>query len=318
VTDDATSHLEGFIRAGFGALEPLLDDPEIVELSANPNGTVFVQRLGRDPECVGHMDEKARNAIIRFCATAKGIPVTPQAPIVSARMPGPGYRFEGVIPPCAPATLFSIRFHAARVFSMSDYIDAGIVDADGAADLVEALGARRNIVVAGGTGSGKTTFLNMLVGEVAKLEPGVRPIFIEDTPELRCELLNAVFLQTSQEVDMTQLVASALRQRPDRIIVGETRDGAALAMIKSWNTGHPGGLTSVHANSARMALERLDLLVCEASVTPQRRQIAQAVDLVVYIEAARAGRKVTEILNVKGYENGEFTCEESVSNGPGS
>ena len=306
------TELEGFIRSAFGAHAALLDDPGLVELSANPNGTVFVVRLGREPECVGHLDEQARSRIIRFCATSRGIPVTAQAPIVSARMPGLGYRFEGVIPPCAPAPLFSIRFHAAKVFPMQEYIDTGTLDAAQANRLTEALGAKENIVVAGGTGSGKTTFLNMLIGEIAHLEPGTRPIFIEDTPELRTEMLNASFLQTSQEQDMTRLVASALRQRPDRIIVGETRDGAALAMIKSWNTGHPGGLTSVHANSARLALERLDLLVCEASVTPQRKQIAQAVDLVVFIEATRDGRRVSEILSVKGYENDEFVCEDAL------
>lgn len=306
---DTVGNLESFIRAALGEHAPLLDDPEMVELSANPNGTVFAVRLGREPECVGHLDEEARSRIIRFCATARGIPVTPQAPTVSARMPGLGYRFEGVMPPCAPAPLFSIRFHAARVFPMRGYIEAGTLDEAQAARLITALKNKENIVVAGGTGSGKTTFLNMLVGEIAKIEPGVRPIFIEDTPELRTDLLNTVFLQTSQEVDMTQLVASALRQRPGRIIVGETRDGAALAMIKSWNTGHPGGLTSVHANSARMALERLDLLVSEASVTSQRKQIAQAVDLVVFIEATREGRRVSEILSVKGYENDAFICQ---------
>ena len=315
---DMSDNLAGFIRDAFGPHEHLLDDPEVVEFSANPNGTVFVLRLGRDPECVGHMDEEARSRIIRFCATAKGIPVTPQAPIVSARMPGLGYRFEGVMPPCAPAPLFSIRFHAARVFSMQDYIETGTLDAGQADRLMAALRSKENIVVAGGTGSGKTTFLNMMIAEAARLEPDARPIFIEDTPELRTEQLNTAFLQTSRDQDMTALVASTLRLAPGRIIVGETRDGAALAMIKSWNTGHPGGMTSVHANSARMALERLDLLVCEASVTPQRKQIARSVDLVVFIKATRTGRRVTEILNVKGYENGEFICEESGSHGPGS
>ena len=175
MTDDTSTNLERFIRAALGEHGALLDDPEIMEMSANPNGTVFVVRLSRAPDCVGHLDEEIRNRIIRFCATARGIPVTPQAPIVSARIPGPGYRFEGVIPPCAPAPLFSIRFHASRVFTMAEYIEAGTLDTEQAARLRKALRSKENIVVAGGTGSGKTTFLNMLVGEAARLAPDERP-----------------------------------------------------------------------------------------------------------------------------------------------
>lgn len=308
--------LESFIRTALGEHGDLLDDPEIVELSANSNGTVFVVRLGQPPECVGHLDETARSRIIRFCATAKGTPVTPQAPIVSARMPGCGFRFEGVMPPCARAPLFSIRFHAARILRMDDYVNDGTLDRDQADRLMRAIRRKENIVVAGGTGSGKTTFLNMMIGEIAKAEPHARPFFIEDTPELQTELLNADFLQTSLDVDMTRLVASTLRLRPDRIIIGETRDGAALAMIKSWNTGHPGGLTSVHANSARAALNRLNMLVCEASVTPQPAEIANTVDLVVFIRATATGRRVEEILTVKGYENDHFICEQALAGDP--
>ena len=300
--------LDRFIRGALGPYGRLLDEPEIVELSANPNGTVFVVRLGQAPTCEGHLDAESRNRIIRFCATARGVPVTPECPIVSTRMPGAGFRFEGVIPPCAPAPMFSIRFHASRIFTMQDYIDSGTVDSAQAALLHNAVETRQNIVVAGSTSSGKTTFLNMLIGEAAALEPDERPVIIEDTPELQTEHLNAVFLQTSITVDMTRLVASTLRLRPDRIIVGETRDGAALAMIKAWNTGHPGGLTSVHANSARAALSRLDLLISEASITPQRAVIAEAVDLVVFIAATREGRRVTELLTVEGYENEHFVC----------
>lgn len=300
--------LDRFIRRAFGAHAALLEDPDIVEVSANPNGTVFVQRTGAAPECVGRLDATARERIIRFCATAAEIPMTEVTPIVTARMPVTGYRFEGVMPPCAPAPLFSIRFHAAQVLTMEDYVRDGTLSPAQAEEMQAAIIDRRNIVVAGGTGSGKTTFLNMLLAEVAAVEPDSRPVIIEDTPELRTPLLNAVFLQTALHVDMTRLVASSLRLKPDRIIVGETRDGAALAMIKGWNTGHPGGLTSVHANSARAALTRLDLLVSEASVTPQRAVIAEAVDLVVFLRASRAARRVEQILTVKGYENDDFVC----------
>ena len=304
------SNIETFIRTALGEFGPLLDDPTVVELSANQNGAVFVERHGAAPEHLGSLDATARERIIRFCATEAGVPVTDEAPIVSAKMPGTGFRFEGVKPPASETPLFSIRFHGARILSMSDYFEAGVVSQDQADRLVAALRSHKNIVVAGGTGSGKTTFLNMLIGELDRTgDDSERLVIIEDTPEIKTDNINAVFLKTTKDVDMTRLLASSLRLRPDRIIVGEVRDGAALAMIKAWNTGHPGGLTSVHANDAFAALSRIDLLIREASAMPVPEIIGLGVDMVVFIEATREGRRVKEIIEVKGYENEEFITE---------
>lgn len=301
------SEIAAFIRNALGEFGPILDETDVVELSANQNGAVFVERHGAAPEHVGNLDEVARERLIRFCASEAGVPVTDTSPIVSAKMPGTGFRFEGVKPPAAQAPLFSIRFHGARILNMRDYVDAGVVTNDQAAFLIEALRSKKNIVVAGGTGSGKTTFLNMLIGELDKQDADPeRLVIIEDTPEIKTDNINAVFLNTTKDVGMTRLLASSLRLRPDRIIVGEVRDGAALAMIKAWNTGHPGGLTSVHANSAFAALSRIDLLIREASAMPLPEVIGQGVDLVVFIEAPRAVRRVKEIIEVKGYENEKF------------
>ncbi len=297
------SKIETFIRTALGEFSPILDDPTVVELSANQNGAVFVERHGAAPEHLGSLDATARERIIRFCATEAGVPVTDEAPIVSAKMPGTGFRFEGVKPPASEAPLFSIRFHGARILSMSDYLEAGVVSQDQADRLITALRSHKNIVVAGGTGSGKTTFLNMLIGE---LDGSERLVIIEDTPEIKTDNINAVFLKTCKGVDMTRLLASTLRLRPIRIIVGEVRDGAALAMIKAWNTGHPGGLTSVHANDAHAALSRIDLLIREASAMPVPEIIGLGVDMVVFIEATCEGRRVKEIIEVKGYENEKF------------
>ena len=299
------SDIATFIRTALGEYGPILDDPTVVELSANQNGAVFVVRHGAAPEHVGALEETARERIIRFCATAAGVPVTESAPIVSAKMPGTGFRFEGVKPPASEAPLFSIRFHGARILTMGDYVTTNVVTQEQAAFLLTALHGHKNIVVAGGTGSGKTTFLNMLIGELGNEEPE-RLVIIEDTPEIKTENINAVFLKTTKDVGMTRLLASSLRLRPDRIIVGEVRDGAALAMIKAWNTGHPGGLTSVHANNAVAALSRIDLLIREASAMPLPEVIGLGVDLIVFIEATREGRSVKEIIEVKGYENDKF------------
>jgi P-type conjugative transfer ATPase TrbB len=301
------SDIEGFIRTALGEFGPLLDDDQVVELSANQNGAVFVERLGAPPEHIGTLEVAARERIIRFCATASGTPVTETAPIVSAKMPGTGFRFEGIKPPAAEAPLFSIRFHAARILKMADYVEQNVVTPDQAEFLLAALRAHKNIVVAGGTGSGKTTFLNMLIGELSAPDTEQeRLIIIEDTPEIKTNNPNAVFLKTTKDVDMTRLLASSLRLRPDRIIVGEVRDGAALAMIKAWNTGHPGGLTSVHANSAIAALTRIDLLIREASSMPLPEIIGLGVDVVVFIKADRHARGVEEIIEVKGYENEKY------------
>lgn len=300
------SKIADFISSAFGEYSQYLDDPTIVEFSANQNGCVFIERLGHDPEYIGDMDVDARERIIRYCATSCGIPVTDEAPIVSAKMPGTGFRFEGVKPPATEAPLFSIRFHAVRILKMDDYISDGTVTAAQAEFLLQAIKEKKNIIVAGGTGSGKTTFLNMLISELNKQSPKERFHVIEDTPEIKTDNKNAVFLKTTKDVDMTRLLASSLRLRPDRIIVGEVRDGAALAMIKAWNTGHPGGLSTVHANSGKATLTRVDMLVREASAMPLPEVIGLGIDLIVFIKNDKQGRKVKEIIKIKGYENGEY------------
>lgn len=301
--------LLGILRQSFGSLAALLDDPAMVEISANADGRVFAERAGSTPTYAGDLSARAREQIIRTCATASGVPATAEAPIVSARMPGCGYRFEGLIPPAVEVATFSIRLHGAEVRSLDSYVASGTMRQDQVNVLRAALQERRNVIVSGGTSSGKTTLLNSLLRELGSLAPSERLVVIEDTPELRTSQDNTVFLRATGAADATRLLASTLRLRPDRIIVGEVRDGAALALLKAWNTGHPGGLASLHANSARDALVRLDLLVREASAAPLPEVIGSAVDLVVFVERTRAGRQLREIIAVKGYANGKFETE---------
>jgi type IV secretion system protein VirB11 len=226
-----------------------------------------------------------------------------KAPIVSAELPEGGERFEGILPPVAPGPCFAIRKPAGRVFTLEDYVDQGIVSELQAAALKGAVTHRRNIIVAGGTSSGKTTLANALLAEVAAM--GDRVILIEDTRELQCAAPDCVSLRTRHGVvGIAELVRSTLRLRPDRIVVGEVRGPEALDLLKAWNTGHPGGIATLHANSARSALTRLECLIQEAVVSVPRRLIAETVDLVVFIQGRGPARRVETIAKVAGLDAG--------------
>ena len=232
-----------------------------------------------------------------------GAVVNAGAPIVEGELPLDGNRFEGILPPVAPAPVFVIRKRPRLLYTLADYLEAGILDAGQAEGLRAAVRARRNLLIAGGTTSGKTTLANALIAEMVRLgDPAERIVILEDTRELQCAGRNAVQLHTGDVADLTRLTRVTMRLRPDRIIIGEVRGGEALALLKAWNTGHPGGLTTIHANSAPAALMRLDTLIQEAGVPPQPRLVAEAIDLVVFIARTPDGRRVRELATVTGYD----------------
>ena len=223
------------------------------------------------------------------------------APIVSAELPETGERFEGLLPPVALAPCFSIRKPAGMIYRLSDYVEAGIMTPIQAKVLSEAVVDRKNTIVVGGTSSGKTTLVNALLAEVA--DTNDRVIILEDTRELNCAAQDVVSLRTKPGVAaLGDLVRSTLRLRPDRIIIGEVRGPEALDMLKAWNTGHPGGITTIHANSDRAGLYRLEQLIQEAVITVPRRLIADAIDILVFIEGRGAARKVRTISEVTGLD----------------
>jgi type IV secretion system protein VirB11 len=200
---------------------------------------------------------------------------------------------------------FSIRKRAQRLFTLDDYVESGILPGAGASAIRAAVSARENILVAGGTGSGKTTLVNAILAEPAFRHE--RVVLIEDTRELQCAAADKVELltkSTDPRVSMTDLLRMTLRLRPDRIIVGEVRGGEALAMLKAWNTGHPGGVATLHANSPLDALRRVEELIGEVSQVIPRLSIAAAVGLVVFIErtADAPGRRVSAIDRVDGLD----------------
>jgi type IV secretion system protein VirB11 len=249
--------------------------------------------------------------IIRLVASHIRLEVHSGNPIVSAELPETGERFEGLLPPVSAAPCFSIRKPAAKIYTLEDYVTDGLMAPHMADVLKQAVNDRRNIVIAGGTSSGKTTLANALLAEIATRDE--RVIILEDTRELQCAAPDCVNLRTKPGVaNLAALVRSTLRLRPDRIIVGEVRGAEALDMLKSWNTGHPGGVATVHANSARAALYRIEQLIQEAVVTVPRRLIAEAIDLVVFIEGRGSARRVDTIEQMQGLDaNGDYVLTET-------
>lgn len=283
-----------------------LSDALVVEIMVNPNGALWLDRLGEGRRDTGiRIDAAQVERIIRLVAAHARSEVHGERPIISAELPprgkSAGERFEGILPPVSLAPCFSIRKPAARVYTLADYVRDGIMPAATARLLAEAVVDRQNILVVGGTSSGKTTLANALLAEMAHL--GERVILIEDTRELQCAAPDVVALRTRVgSVTIADLVRSTLRLRPDRIIVGEVRGAEALDMLKAWNTGHPGGIATVHANSAASALYRIEQLVQEAVVSVPRPLIAEAIDIIVFIAGRGLARRVETIARVAGLD----------------
>lgn len=286
-----------------------LDDPAVVEIMLNPDGRLFVERLGLGIADAGRMPTSMAEIVIGSVAHALQSEADAERPIISGELPIGGHRFEGLLPPVVVAPAFTIRRRASRLIDLDDYVRQAVMTEKQLRLIRNAVSLRLNLVISGGTGSGKTTLANAVIAEIVRSNPEHRLVILEDTAEIQCAAENAVQLHTSDVVDMDRLLKSTMRLRPDRIIVGEVRDGAALTLLKAWNTGHPGGITTVHSNTAESALRRLEQLTAEASQQPMREVIGEAVDLVVSIERSPRGRTVREVLHVEGYASGNYQIQ---------
>jgi type IV secretion system protein VirB11 len=286
------------------ALGPLiaahLEDPGIVEIMLNPDGRLWIDRLSGGLEDTGCRIAPAdAERIVRLVAHHVGVEVHAGLPRVSAELPESGERFEGLMPPVVAAPCFAIRRPAIAVFSLDDYVQTGIMSWAQANLLRNAVRDRKNILVAGGTSTGKTTLVNALLAEVARTSD--RVVLIEDTRELQCAARNLVALRTKDgAATLSDLVRSALRLRPDRIPIGEVRGAEALDLLKAWGTGHPGGIGTLHAGSAIGALRRLEQLIQEAVVTVPRALIAETIEVIAVLAGRGAARRLTELAVVKG------------------
>ena len=296
--------IEALRRAlGFDILQAL-ENPAIIEIMANPDSSLWVDELGVGMRQIGIIDPVRAMSIVSTVAAMLDTVVTLAAPILECELPLDGSRFEALIPPVVAQPTFALRKRASLIFTLSDYVERSIMTAAQRAVIENAIASRENILISGGTGTGKTTLANAVLDAVAKISPDHRIVVIEDTRELQVGAQNVAFLRTSDNVDMTRLLRATLRLRPDRIVVGEVRDGSALALLKAWNTGHPGGVGTVHANDARAALVRIGQLIQEAGVPPNPELIAETVNTVVSIKRTPTGRVVDEIIRVASYTTG--------------
>ncbi|HEX5656744.1 MAG TPA: P-type conjugative transfer ATPase TrbB [Polyangiales bacterium] len=308
---DETQYLSARLASLLGPVRTLMADDQITDVMINPDGRVFAERIGERIVATDLVFDAAQaTALIKNLAFLVGAAkLDERNPELSGRVPDLGWRFQGLLPPVVAAPAISLRKPAQRVYPLEDYVSAGRMTEEQFAFLCEAVAEHRNIVVVGGTGSGKTTLCNALLHEMARVCPEDRVVIIEDTEELQCTCENSVALRATRDVDMHQLLRWTLRLRPDRIVVGEVRGAEALVVLKSWNTGHPGGLTTLHANGAREALDKLEQLAAEGTggFVP-RHEVAAAVDVVVYCERSRGHRRVAQVIQVEGL-NGDSKYE---------
>ncbi|TFZ62416.1 P-type conjugative transfer ATPase TrbB [Photobacterium damselae subsp. piscicida] len=302
ITKSINYHLD---RCG---LTPFLHNDLVTEIMLNPNGQCWIEEFGK-PYYLSHdIEPGAAQNLINAIADSVNVIVNKDNPILECELYTDGSRFEGIVPPVVPSVSFTIRKKATRVFSLEEYVENHILTQAQYDVIIEAVLAHKNIMVVGGTGSGKTTLVNAILAKMAQLFPHERHVVIEDTNELQPSAANSVTFRTHPKagVGMRELLRATLRYNPDRIIIGEVRGGEALDLLKAWNTGHEGGIGTAHANSAYLGLERIEQCIEEVMPHANQRMIASTVHMLIYIEKNAHGRQVKEISTVSGFTEGRY------------
>jgi Flp pilus assembly CpaF family ATPase len=332
--DEQYARLEAKLKRELGEIVlNLLADDRTEDIVLNPDSTLWAKRMGEGFVRVGEMAPAQAASALNTIAASKGTVMNHERPVLETELPLDGSRFEGIVSPIVRRPVFAIRSRPKRIFNLEEYEQSGIltnlddplnrrrrrtafretVRGLSHSDVIRAaVAGKRNILTVGATGSGKTTFVNAILDVMAHVAPDDRVISIEDTTELQCSVPNYVDLLAVGNVSMLDCLRACMRLKPTRIVVGEVRGAEAHTMLKAWNTGHPGGAATVHANDALSGLIRLESLVAEATSAPQQSLIAEAVDLVVFIDQEPelpAGRKVREVALVTGYRDGGYQVE---------
>src|SRR4051794_7246765 len=294
-------HLEVLNRCLGNTIVKLLLEDDVTDIVLNADGRLWVTRLGQETAPVGVMEASVAESLIAATARLLGTVVTRENPIVEGELLLDGSRFEAVLEPVVSRPTFAIRKKASALFPLSLYVERGYMNRAFRRAIENAIRQRKNILICGGTGAGKTTLGNAIIYGIAEISPSLRIIGIEDTRELQCPAENSVFMRSTDTVSIRQLLRVAMRLFPDRIIVGEVRGPEAFDLLMAWNTGHPGGLCTVHSDisNPRAALTRLEILVSLATTAPMQRLIAEAIGLIVCVERRPDGTwRVTQIANV--------------------
>lgn len=295
-----------------GTILQALSEPETIEIMLNPDGILWQECLGETMRPIGTMEPSRAEAVMRTLATCLDTTITRAHPLIEGELPLDGSRFAGQIPPIVQAPTFAIRKRASAIFTLDDYVAQGILTLNQQNIIAEAVRNHRNILVVGGTGSGKTTLTNAIIHQMVAENAEERIVIIEDTGEIQCAAKNVVQYHTTLNVTMMHLLRTTLRMRPDRILVGEVRGPEALDLLMAWNTGHEGGVATLHANNARAGLDRLAMLISmhPESPVPIEPLIGEAVHLIIHITKTHNGsRKVHEILKVSGYAAGAYITQ---------
>lgn len=304
---DAIRHRLGPIANG------LVDDDQVIDVMLNEDSSLWENRLGVGMKKVGTMAAVDAESFIAAVASVLGTEVNKDKPTLKAELPIRGARLQATIKPVTTSVVFHIRLKAVKIFTLADYVTAGIMTGRQRAVIEDAAATRLNIVIIGGTGGGKTTLANAVLLSQSEATPTHRWVIIEDTRELQCSAPNTVSMRTTDNIDMMMLLRIALRMQPDRIVVGEVRGPEAEVMLQAWNTGHDGGLCTLHANTARRALTRIEGFVAEVKPNvDKRREIAEAVHLIVPIVKKDNGksREVLPILRVEGFHDNDYVLTE--------
>lgn len=292
-------HLDMLLTSFGKQIADLLLDDEVIEIMVNPDGKLWVEAYGKGKYFTGEILNPVQvGNVIRLVAAAHADTVNSEHPVVASELPESGARFQGWMPPVVSAPTFTIRKRATKIYTLTDYLENGSITPEQVNFLRAAVNNRKNILIAGGTGSGKTTFANALLHELEGSND--RIIVLEDLPELQINVQDCVKLTTTENVSMRDLIKGVLRMRPDRIIIGEVRDGSALELLKAWNTGHPGGICTIHANSPEATIFRLEDLVREVASQVPSTLIREAIDIIVFMQRDSQGRyKVASVTEQK-------------------
>jgi len=303
--NDTQKRLHAKIKSELGReIVSALEDDSVIEIMLNGDNSLWIERLGEGMQHIAK-HSCAAQSVIHTVASYLGTNVTISNPILECELPLCGSRFEALVPPVVQHPSFTIRKKAKLIFTLDDYVANQIITPLQKEFMEETIRKRKNILIAGGTGSGKTTLTNAIIDGIVRLTPDDRVIIIEDTAEIQCAAKNNTIMRATEHAEMIRLLKATMRYRPDRILVGEVRGGEALMLLKSWNTGHPGGVATVHANSALAALTRIEQLVAEATTASSHVIVAEAINTVVFIAKTKEGRRVKEVIEVDGYDFNE-------------